>query len=94
MYILEWPEQAVFDSVWPGLPFEWTERDLGARRHGWNMLVNIPPQLFTLHLHPERKTERPVKVPALPLWQAFDSGPASWLLMDTPLAGQVVKLRA
>jgi len=58
------------------------------------MLDNNPPQLFTLHLNPERKPDRPVKVPALPLWQAFYSGPASWLLMDTPLAGQVVKLRA
>jgi len=101
MYILEWPEQAVFDSFWPGLPFEWTERDLGFRRHGWNMLFNIPPQLFNLYLysgeHPWTWAETQIKVPALPLWQAFDRGPSAWIIMTDlhpQLAGRVVKLMA
>lgn len=38
LYILEWPEKAVFDCFWPGLPFEYARTDGQFRRTGWNML--------------------------------------------------------
>jgi len=48
IFIIEWPAAAAFDSIWPGIPFEWKKKDGDFRRRGWNFLNYIPPQLFEL----------------------------------------------
>ena len=90
LYILEWPEHAVFDCLWPGMPFEWNEQDMPFRRQGWNMLYYKQAQFFNLTLV-DVHTDKNTKVAALPIWEGYHTDVGAWLVVgDHALRGQVV----
>jgi hypothetical protein len=94
LYVLEWPEKAVFDCIWPGLPFEYARSDGHFRRTGWNFLSTVPPQLFEITVsfeEPNPHLDQPFA--ALPIWEANGAYPTRWLGMDatSKLFGRVLK---
>jgi hypothetical protein len=99
MYILEWPERAVVDCMWPGIPYEWSPDDLEYRRPGWNLLANIPPQLFELRitrldeLYHETLEEHIFA--GLPIWESDQVADSVWLVVDPShtLFGCAVRIR-
>ena len=92
MWILEWPAFAAFDFLWPGLPYEWSLHDVPFRRHGWNLLANSPPQLFTLRFIVLNSGGKESFVPALPMWEYYGCDSSCWLVLDDhdSLYGRVV----
>ena len=83
IFILEWPAAAAFDSIWPGIPYEWTKKDGDFRRRGWNYLNHIPPQLFELRVIDCGVDYVTHNVAALPILQAGDAGVSYWMIMDS-----------
>jgi len=82
IFILEWPAAAAFDSIWPGIVYEWTEKDVGFRRQGWNYLNYISPQLFELEIVDSENNYIAYTVAALPILQAH-GGVSYWIIMDS-----------
>ena len=101
MWILEWPAGATIGMLWPGAPsfqlYKWETRECRSQC-GWNMLANLHPQLFFVHIKQSRN-EQGFYTACLPIWESNRRnwiGCSAWLVIDyrhPELFGQVLNVR-
>jgi len=97
MYILEWPERAVFDSLWPGMPLnlDISGSAMLFRRRGRNLLHHDTKHFQNMamfDIDPEHRGREQMSITALGLWKPRrGAGVGTWLVVGThPLSGCIL----